>query len=141
MALVKWSPLPDPWEEFEKMLSEWPGYSRAQAFVPAVDVYQDDNNVIVEMPLPGVDIKNVNLSVENDVLTVEGKKEQKREIDEKNYYRREVRYGSFHRSIALPTAVNGNKAKAEYKDGVLKVVIPKEERAKPKKIAIKTINK
>ncbi len=141
MALVKWSPLSDPWEEFEKILAEWPGYSRAQAFVPAVDVYQDDNNVIVEMPLPGVDIKNVNLSVENDVLTVEGRKEQKREIDEKNYYRREVRYGSFHRSIALPTAVNGNKAKAEYKDGVLKVVIPKEERAKPKKITIKTVNK
>lgn len=138
MALIKWTPWQDPFEEFEKMLQEWPGFQSVRSFVPAVDIYQDDDNVYIDVPLPGVNINDVTISVENDVLTIEGSREQKSEVDEKNYYRKEVRYGSFHRSISLPASVNGDKAEAEYKDGVLKVTIPKEERAKPKKIAIKT---
>lgn len=137
MALIKWTPYSDPFEEFEKMLTDWPGYTGRQSFVPAVDVYQDNDNVYAEMSLPGVNINNVDISIANDVLTVEGSKEQKTEVDEKNYYRKEVRFGSFHRSVALPASVNGDKAVAEYQDGILKVTVPKEEKAKPKKIAIK----
>ncbi len=138
MAIIKWTPWQDPFEEFEKMLQTWPGYQNVKSFVPAVDVYQDDDNVYIETPLPGIKISDINIAVENDVLTIEGSREHKSEVDEKNYYRQEVRYGSFHRSIALPASVNGDRAEAEYHDGVLKVTIPKEERAKPKKIAIKT---
>ena len=138
MAMIKWTPWQDPFAEFEKMLQEWPGYTNVQSFVPAVDVYQDNDNVFVEAPLPGIDIKDVNISVANDVLTIEGSREHKSEVDENNYYRKEVRYGSFHRTIALPASVNGDKAEAEYKDGILKIVIPKEEKTKPKKISIKT---
>lgn len=105
-------------------------------FVPALDVYQDNDNVIIETPLPGIDPEKVNISVANDVLTIEGSSEKKTEVDEKDYYRKEIRAGSFHRAVALPASVNGEKASAEYKDGVLKITIPKEERAKPKQIKI-----
>jgi HSP20 family protein len=104
--------------------------------VPALDVYQTDDDVVVETQLPGVDPTNVNISIENDVLTIEGSFEKKREVDEKNYYRKEIRSGSFHRSVALPTSVNGDKAKATYDKGVLKVTVPKEERAKPKTVKV-----
>ncbi|MEK7496613.1 MAG: Hsp20/alpha crystallin family protein [Patescibacteria group bacterium] len=105
-------------------------------FVPALDIYQTSDEVIVETPLPGIDPAKVNISIENDVLTIEGHSEQKTEVDEKNYYRKEIRAGSFHRSAALPTAVNGDKAQATYEKGILKVIIPKEERAKPKTVKI-----
>lgn len=107
-----------------------------RSFVPLIDVYQDKDNVIVEAQLPGIDPKNVSVSVENDVLTIEGKSERTSEVEDTNYYRKEVRYGSFHRAISLPVAVNGNLAKATYGKGILKIVIPKEERAKPKQVAV-----
>jgi HSP20 family protein len=138
MAMIKWTPWQDPFVEFEKMLQDWPGYTSGQSFVPAVDVYQDENNVYIEAPLPGIDIKDVSISVDNDILTIQGSREHKSEVDENNYYRKEVRYGSFHRSLALPASVSSDKAEAEYKDGILRVVIPKEEKTKAKKIAIKT---
>ncbi len=109
----------------------------AKGFMPAVDLYQTGTEVVAEVPLPGVNPDNVNVSVENDVLTIEGKSERKSEVDEKNYYRKEVSMGSFHRSVGLPTSVDSEKAVAEYKDGVLKITIPKSERAKPKTIPVK----
>ncbi len=138
MSLIKWTSLvPDPFEDFDQFF-DWPGITNwAGGFTPAVDVWQDNNNVYVESPLAGIDPKNVSVSVENDVLTIEGKSEKKTEVDEKNYYRKEVRYGAFHRAVALPAAVNGEKAKAEFENGILKVTIPKEERAKPKAIPVK----
>jgi HSP20 family protein len=137
MTVIKWTPWQDPFQEFEKILQEWPGYTNLQSFVPAVDVYQDDDNVFVETPLPGIDIKDVNIAIANDILTITGRSEHKSEVDEKDYYRKEVRSGNFHRSLALPTSVNGDRAEATYKDGVLKIIIPKEEKIKPKKINIK----
>jgi len=125
----------DPFSDFNKFFEEW-GAHGSQGFVPALDVYQDKDNVIVETPLPGIDPEQVNISVENDVLTIEGSTEKKSEVDEKNYYRKEVRYGSFHRAVFLPASVNGEGAHAAYQNGVLKIIIPKEERLKPKQIKI-----
>jgi len=124
----------DPFSEFDTFFEDWTG--RQQGFIPALDVYQDKDNVVVETQLPGVDPENVNISIENDVLTIEGRAEKKTEVDEKNYYRKEIRSGSFHRAVALPTSVAGEKAAADYSGGVLKITIPKEERAKPKQIKI-----
>jgi len=125
----------NPWfADFDKMFEDFG--SQAEGFVPAIDVYEDKDNVLVETPLPGIDPDKVNISVENDVLTIEGSSEKKSELDEKNYYRREVRSGSFHRSVALPIPVYGNRAKAEYHEGILKIIIPKEEQAKPKSVKI-----
>ena len=136
MSLVKWTPMfPDPFEEMDHFF-DWPA-SRAAGFTPAVDVWEDENNVYVESPLPGIDPKDVSVSVENDVLTIQGKSEKKSEVDEKNYYRKEVRSGSFHRAIALPASVNNESVEAEFESGVLKITLPKEERVKPKKIDVK----
>ena len=134
MSIVRWRPLIQP-DEFGNMFADLMP-TGAQNFVPALDVYQDKNNVIVETPITGVDPAKLDITVENDVLTIEGSSEKKSEVDEKNYYRKEVKYGSFHRAVALPTAVNGDKAQAAYADGILKVTIPKEERAKKKTIKV-----
>ena len=129
MNLIPWSPMLDRFfDDFD--------VSPSKAFIPAMDVYQDNDNVIVETPITGVDPEKLDISVENDVLSISGDSEHKSEVDEKNYYRKEVRYGAFHRTVALPANVDGAKAKAEYENGVLKVIIPKKEMPKPKKIQI-----
>ncbi len=135
MSLVRYLPMLPNWSDMDKVLDDfnWP---QLQGAIPAMDVYQTKDDVVVETPLPGVDPERVNISIENDVLTVESEVEKKNEVDERNYYRQEVRYSSFHRSVALPTAVKGDKAKATYDKGVLKIVIPKEERAKPKTVKV-----
>jgi len=136
MAIIKWTPMLDPFEEMDGMLDMWSGGRIPQAFVPSMDIYQTDKEVVAEVSLPGIDPNNVNVVVENNVLTIEGKSEQKTEVDEKNYYRKEVRCGSFHRSVALPTAVDASKAKAEYEEGMLKIRIPKDEKELPKSIKV-----
>lgn len=107
-----------------------------RGFVPALDVYQTAADVVVETTLPGMNPKDVNVSIENDVLTIEGSMEKKTEVDEKDYYRKEIHSGSFHRAVALPSSVKGDDAKATYENGVLKIVIPKREEVKPKKVSI-----
>lgn len=135
MAIIKWSPF---WEmdEFDRFFDNFPTFTPSTAFVPSIDVYQTKDEVIVETPLAGIDPDKVNISIENDILTIEGKTEKKSEIEEKSYYRKEVRYGAFHRVVALPAAVKGDEAKAAYEKGILKIIIPKEERAKPKKVKV-----
>lgn len=134
MSIIKWTPMLDPFNEMERWL-DWPTGSMA-SFAPAVDVWEDENSVYIETPLPGVNPEQVNISIENDVLTIEGTSEKKTEVEEKNYYRKEVRSGSFHRAVALPSSVRSDEAKAEYEKGILKITVPKEERAKPKKVKV-----
>ena len=138
MPIVRYRPLIQP-DEFGSMFDDM--MPSSASFIPALDVYQDKNNVIVETPLSGIDSDKVEISVANDVLTIEGKTEKKSEVDDKKYYRKEIRTGSFHRAVALPVAVSGDKAEATYKDGMLKIIIPKEERAKKKTIKIKVEGK
>lgn len=133
MDLVRWRPFDmDKW--FDDMVPA--SFVGQGGFAPAMDVYQTKDAVVVKTPLAGVDPEKVNISIENDVLTVEGSMEQKSEVDDKGYYRKEIRTGSFHRAVALPVAVNGDKALATYENGMLTITIPKEERAKPKSIKI-----
>mgnify|MGYP001563187774 CR=1 FL=1 len=137
MSLIRWSPLIEPFDDLDRFFGDFPALvSRQSGFVPSLDIYQNEHNVIVETPLAGLNPEDVKVSIENDVLTIEGKSEKKSEVDEKKYYRKEVRYGSFHRSVALPVSVASDKAKAEYEDGVLKITVPKEERAKAKSVQI-----
>jgi HSP20 family protein len=105
-------------------------------FTPAIDMYEDKDNIIVETQLGGINPENVDISIENNVLSIKGESEKKSEIDEKNYYRKEIRRGSFYRSISLPTKVNGDSAKAINEDGILKISIPKAPEVKPKTIKI-----
>jgi len=100
MSLIKWTPMSlDPFDEMDRFF-DWP-VVRSAGFVPAIDIWQDEKNIYVESPLAGVDPKDVEVSVENDILTIQGKSEKKTEVDEKNYYRKEVRSGAFHRTVAF----------------------------------------
>jgi len=139
-SLIRWSPVPWLSEDLEKMIDRF-GTAGMTGFVPAIDIYQTKDEVIIEASLPGIDPENVEVAVEQDVLTIQGKSQKKTEVEEKNYYLHEVRHGSFHRSIALPAAVEGDKAEAIYREGILNIKIPKAPEIKPKTIKIKTNSK
>ncbi len=144
MALIKWTPFLEPFEDMDKMMEEWPGlgFQRHQSgFTPAIDMYEDKDNVIVETQLAGIDPDKVSISIENDTLSIKGESEKKSEVEDKNYYRKEIRRGSFYRSVQLPAHVSGNDAKAVAEDGVLKISIPKAAAEKPKTIKIETKSK
>ena len=144
MALIKWTPFLDmePFEDMEKMLTDWPGMRRGQSgFTPAIDMYEDKDNVIVEARLSGIEPEKVDITIENDVLCLKGESEKKSEVEDKNYYRKEIRRGSFYRSVPLPTHVLGDQASALAEDGVLKISIPKAPESKPKTIKIETKKK
>lgn len=140
MSLIRWSPFVDSFDEMDKMFNEmWPTTGRGQGnFMPAVDMYEDKENVIVETQLAGIDPEKVDISIENDVLTIKGESEKKTEVEDKNYYRKEIRRGSFYRSVPLPTHVLGDKASAITENGVLKISVPKAPEALPRKIKIET---
>ncbi len=106
--------------------------------VPAVDMYQTDNEVTVKAALPGVKSDEVQINVTGEILTLKGEVRQKEEIKEKTYHIREQRWGMFERSLALPTEVVADKAKAEFENGVLTITLPKAEEVKPKTITIKS---
>ncbi|MFA5106853.1 MAG: Hsp20/alpha crystallin family protein [Patescibacteria group bacterium] len=135
MAMIRWRPLLEPGDDMERWLEEFTPFHRG-AFVPAIDVYQTKDAVVVETTLAGVRPEDVNISIENDIMTIEGSMEKKSEVEDKEYYRKEIRSGSFHRSVALPAAVKGDKAQAVYDNGVLKITVPKEERVKPKTVKV-----
>lgn len=141
MSLIKWSPfLSDNYfDDMDKMISEFaPAVRGANGFMPAVDMYEDQDNVIVETQLAGIDPEKIDISIENDVLCIKGEGEKKTEVEEKNYYRKEIRRGSFFRSVSMPTRVLGDQASAVAEGGILKISIPKAPEAKPKSIKIKT---
>jgi len=106
--------------------------------MPAVDMYQTDNEVVVKAAIPGVKADEVQISVTGDVLVIKGESKEKEEKKEKAYHIREQRWGMFERTLALPTEVVADKAKAEFENGILTITLPKAEEVKPKTIAIKT---
>lgn len=140
--LVRWNPFLDSFEDMDKTFSDFMPSLRdnSHIFTPAVDVYEDKNDTVVEIQLAGIDLEKVDLSIENDILIIKGESEKKNEVEDKNYYRKEIRRGSFYRHIALPASVDGDKAKAVAEDGVLKVIIPKVKAIKTKTIKINNKN-
>ena len=106
--------------------------------IPAVDMYQTENEVVVKVALPGIKADEVQINVTGEVLTIKGETKQENETKEKAYHIREQRWGAFERSIVLPTEVVADKAKADFENGVLTITLPKAEEVKPKTINIKT---
>jgi HSP20 family protein len=106
--------------------------------MPAVDMYQTDNEVVVKAAIPGVKTDEVQINVTGEVLTIKGEIKEKEEVKEKAYHLREQRWGMFERTLALPTDVIADKAKAEFENGVLTITLPKAEEVRPKTISIKT---
>ena len=121
-----------PFEAMENFLDEMRGNGNAlsttqgaNGLIPPVDMYETDKAVVVEMPMPGIDAKQLDISIDNGILSVKGTNERKTEVDEKNYYRKEVRHGSVYRQIVLPAKVLADKTEATYEQGILKLSIPK----------------
>jgi HSP20 family protein len=101
-----------------------------------LDVFETDDEYVVKAAVPGVDPKDVDIQVEDDILTIKGESQQKDEVNEDNYLRRELRYGSFQRSLRLPPTVDTEKATATFEHGVLKLTLPKKAEAKAKTLKI-----
>ncbi len=141
MSLIPWSNLPAfgalP-HPANRLFSElFPFGPAADGFHPALDVSETDDAVVVRAELPGVDPKQIQVSVHGDLLELRGEKKQEQELEEKGYYRVERSYGSFSRSLKLPAKVDAQNVEAEAKDGVLTLTLPKRAEAKPRRIKVK----
>jgi len=138
MSLIRW----DPFRDFNTLPARFGGFfgrdwdTSTTAWNPSVDVFENETEVVFTAELPGMSSKDIEVNLENNVLTLKGERRFEKETKEKNYHRVEREYGTFSRSFALPTAVNGDRVTAEYKDGVLKIVLPKREETKSKPIKI-----
>jgi HSP20 family protein len=106
------------------------------SWAPAVDIYEQEGNIVLKAEVPGVDPKDVDILVENNVLTLRGERKFDEEVKKESYHRVERSYGTFTRSFTLPNVVDTDKIKAEHRDGVLRVTLPKKEEAKPRQIQI-----
>jgi HSP20 family protein len=135
-----------PFEDMRRMMEDFwmtplEEFGRwGDGFVPRVDVKEEDGSVIVAAELPGLDQKDIDVTVTSDSVRISGEKKQEEKQEEKGYYRHETSYGSFERIIDLPTEVNEDKAEAEFNKGILTIKLPKSEeaQAKRKKIKIKS---
>ena len=147
MTLVRWDPfreLEDMSDRLNRMFSR-PGLSQANGketmivadWVPAVDVSETDGEFHIKAEIPDVKKEDVKVTLEDGVLTIQGQRKQEKEEKSTKYHRVERTYGSFVRSFTLPDLVDEEKVKAEFKDGVLKLQLPKSEKAKPKAIEVK----
>lgn len=137
MSLIKWFPFRDLDRFFEDDdFGFVPVMGKAKLFDPSVNLYETEKEVVVEMSVPGFDPKNIDISVEEQSLRVKGHMEEKKEDKEKNYYRKEIKKGSFERVLRLPVSVAGAETKADYEDGILKITMPKSEISKPKSVKI-----
>ena len=110
--------------------------SSLTAWAPAVDIYETEHELVVKADLPEVDPKDLDIRVENNVLTIRGERKFEKKVNEDNYLRVERAYGSFSRSFSLANTVNPDAIKADYQNGVLTLSIPKREEAKPKQIKV-----
>ena len=142
--LVKWN----PYTELERTVNElfhqplglrpnWDDKNgELLAWQPPVNVYEDKDHVAIEVQLPGIDLKDIDLSVKEQTLSLHGERKAETEKSKDGYHIREARYGKFSRSFALPSTVNPEEAKATYEKGVLMITVPKQEKAKPRSIQI-----
>ena len=105
-------------------------------FAPPVDVYEDEHNITLKIEVPGIDEKDINVSIENNTLTVRGERRFEKDEKEENFQRVERRYGSFTRSFTLPNTVDPEQVSAHYERGVLKIRLAKKVEAKPKQIKV-----
>lgn len=121
-------------DAFTRPLSVRDGWSMAS---PAIDMYQTDNEVVVRASIPGIKADEVQINVTGDVLTLKGEVKQEEERKDRAWHIREQRFGSFERSVALPTSVKSDQADAVFENGILTVTLPKADEVKPRTINIK----
>ncbi len=145
MALVRWEPFREL-TALQNEMSRWmnqvsgggiaPGNGQTSTWLPAVDVWETESELLLSFDLPGIPEDQIAVELDDNVLTVSGRRERTAEHSNDRYYRFERRYGSFSRSVTLPAGVSEDAIKADYTDGVLEVRVPKPEEQKPKRIQI-----
>jgi HSP20 family protein len=150
--LQTWKPFRElaPFKEFERMRREmdrlWDSFFEgglrrrvegAEEWLPSLDVSETKNELVVKAEVPGMDPKDIDISLSDGMLTIKGEKKQEKEEKEADYHLVERSYGSFTRSVQLPKEVQSEKINASYKNGILKITLPKSEEAKKKEIKIK----
>lgn len=134
---MKWSPFFDPFDKMDEMFKDVPSVSLSkQGLIPPIDMYDTKDAVVVETTLPGADPKKVSVEIENGILTIKGSSERKTEVDEKDYYRKEIRAGQVFRQVSLPARIEEDKAQAAFENGILRVTVPKSPEAKAKSVKI-----
>jgi HSP20 family protein len=141
-SIIRW----DPFREMTSMrdlmdrMMDGDGFSRSfwdVAAVPTMDLYQTEDSVVVKVGLPGVKPEDIQISVANGILTIRGELKEEKEEKQRTYHLRERRFGSFSRSVSLPSSVNSDKSEAVFEDGILTLTLPKAEEAKAKTITVK----
>jgi HSP20 family protein len=156
MAMERWQPrrsmsVWQPFramEQFEKDFddifgrSNWPALmgdgGKAEELLPKMDIFEKEDKYVVKAEVPGIKTEDIDISIMGDLLTVKGEKKDELETKEENYYRREMSYGSFVRSIRLPSSVDVDKVSASCDDGILEIDLPKAGVVSPKKISMTT---
>jgi len=144
MSLTHYDPLsnfPSSFRTFEdavaRMLNEPRG---ARPWSPSVDIYENENELVLEADLPDVKLEDIEVRVENQTLTLKGERKFEKNQNSRGYHRIERSYGTFVRSFSVPASVDAEKVVAEYKSGVLTVKLPKKEAAKPRQVKIEAKN-
>lgn len=150
MAMVRWrprrewNPIAELQEEMDRLLSQalgrWgtPVALRSDgAWLPPVDIYEDEDNVHVKVDLPGLRREDIEITVQNNLLTIKGERKQETETKEENTYRTERVFGMFTRLLELPSFIDEGKVEATFRDGVLHIRLPKTPEAKPKQIKVR----
>lgn len=150
MAIVRWDPFRDLMnlqDEVNRLFRRSffrglePASEAVATWAPALDMYETDDKLVVEAELPGLDAKDVEISLEDDILHIKGERKFSSEVKEENYHRIERAYGLFERTIPLPRKIDEDKVTATVSNGVLRIEMPKAEEAKPKKVPIKVEGK
>ncbi|MBF0329609.1 MAG: Hsp20/alpha crystallin family protein [Nitrospirae bacterium] len=148
MSIVKWSPVKELEEmrrDMDRLFEDfftparrrgWIRKPEQSVVVPNIEMFDRTDEIVVKAELPGVTKEDIDLTITKDSLTLRGEIKKEEEVKEENYYACERSFGSFTRAIALPVEVDNEKAKASFKNGVLEIVLPKREEARPKEIKI-----
>lgn len=145
MAIIRWDPFRDLVTLREKMnrlfedAASYQGEGKdlvASSWTPSVDIYETEDSLVLSAEVPGIEDKDIEIKLEDNTLTIKGKRSFEKETKEENYHRIECSYGSFHRSFSLPNYIDQKNIKAEHEHGVLKVVMPKKKESKPRTVKI-----
>ena len=147
MAIVRWDPFRDVvtlQDRMNRMFDQALSRTRADdeegltasTWVPAVDIFETADSIVMKAELPGVSRENIDIQVRDNTLTLKGERKFEREVKDENYLRIERSYGAFQRAFSLSTVIQQDKIKAVFKDGVLEVTLPKAEEVKPKQVKV-----
>ncbi len=146
MAIIRWDPFRDLVtlrDRMNRLFEDAVSTARSEekdmissSWAPAVDIYEDEKNLVLTAEIPGINEKDVDIKIENNTLSIHGERKLEKETQEENYHRIERAYGSFYRSFTLPNHIDQDKIQAEHENGVLRIIMPKKPELQPRKVKV-----